>query len=63
MSSLAIDNYIKDNGNHCIKCGSNDVESNELSFNSSGVAQDKSCLTCGEKWQDDYSLTGVSELD
>lgn len=53
--------YIKNNGQLCPFCSSNDLSTDKLSINDRVITEEIECLNCGEEWQDSYTLTGITQ--
>jgi len=61
-----IDRYIKDNGRHCLFCGSANIETIEVpDFDGTNGTETIACEDCGKIWIANVVLkiTGISLLD
>lgn len=47
--------YIEDSG-ECPRCGSDEIEGEEITIENGQAFQDVSCFQCGLRWQDQYLL-------
>ncbi len=52
--------YLKQDGNLCPFCGSNDLNCGRIEVDSNYAWQDVRCENCEEDWKDTYTLTGVT---
>lgn len=49
-------------GMYCPKCGSDEIEGNEVTTGNGMATQEMGCLVCGATWTDTYRLTGYTDL-
>jgi hypothetical protein len=55
--------YVKDGGNHCPACASENISAGETNYSGSIIWQEVGCLDCGAKWNDQYELKNYEILD
>ena len=55
--------YIKGGGNHCLSCGSDEIEGDSVNIDSNTAAQEISCNECGSTWKDIYELSSVVDVE
>ena len=58
ISKDAKDRYLKDGGNHCPYCGSDDIEAGPIQFDNDLNAK-VTCLTCWKTWTEFYKVSDV----
>ena len=54
-------NYIKRGGNACYMCGSTNIEGGSVEIDSGMAKQSEWCNHCEHEWEDNYTLTSVTE--
>lgn len=67
MTKEQIADYIK-NPDHCPYCGSDTVDTLDYGFEGEKVAEpfvwnEVSCLSCGKKWKEVYTLKTIEEVE
>lgn len=50
--------YIKDGGNYCPYCGSDDIEAGQIQFDDD-LNANVTCLTCWRTWKEFYKVSDV----
>lgn len=62
MSQANKEQYIKEGGNKCFKCDSENIETGRFEAMPDGTAtQEIQCHDCHHEWIDEYTLTGVTD--
>ena len=62
LTAKAKKEYIK-SPNHCPYCKSDDIEAEPLDGDGLCAFSKVKCNDCGESWNDQYKLVGISEVE
>ena len=62
LSASALASYLKDDS-HCPYCGSGHISGGEIDFVGGKVYQGITCKKCHREWEDEYTLTGITEFE
>lgn len=53
--------YLNGLGVKCPYCGSEDIQGDSFEVDAGRLYQPVSCLSCGQRWHDGYSLDSVAD--
>lgn len=54
--------HVEQQGQKCPRCGSEEIEGDEVTIDSGHAVQDMSCGACDSTWTDVYALLGFAGL-
>jgi len=55
--------YVENGGRKCPKCNGEEIEGDSIEVNDNKVYQSIWCRICNAEWTDEYTLTGITEVE